>query len=394
MKIDIGKVATTPPMMDFALCVFGKPSEEISKWADYHSLTLVKSGRFTNINIPESISLHDLFVEPKAYSIVDGFSPNLNKHLHIGHLSNLVIAKAFENMGIGLDFVAILGDTLDGDVSKEDALSKLEEWLKWSDYYINGAVFFASDMILNDDSLLVSGNGKYEGTKGFIADDEYVVGIKSDGSTSYFWQDVALAQAWNGESKLYLTGSEQGPHFKKLAQLFPEGEITHVPLGLVIAKGKKMSSREGNTVMAQEVYDLLIDEFPNPDLAYNVLVGFILNSSPKSTKKLDLDQIKSLKQSSGLYLSYTLARLQSAGLKPESGALKSPELIYALIKSQSDLNPKTLLTALVKLAKKINGLYMDVKIQNNPEGQALFQPMLDDLALGMTFLGMNIVSEV
>lgn len=393
MKISVDKIAVTPPHMDWSLCVYGEPSDEVKQWVDFHGLELVPSGKFTNIVVPEDTHLMDIFEEPTSYDAMDGFSPNLNKHLHIGHLSNLVLAKAFQSLGIAKNTITILGDTLTGAVTQEEAEAKLEDWIDWADLFIGAGTYYASKVTYHGD-LLVNGTGKYEGTKGFQVGDDFVVGIKSDGSTSYFYQDMALAYEWERFNKLYLTGSEQGPHFKKLAALFPEGNVTHVPLGLVTAKGKKMSSREGNIISAQEVYDILVEEFPNPKLAYNVFAGLILNSVPKSQKKINLDKIKDVKQSPGLYLSYTLARLQSAGLEIDWGSQYSQQLTYAVLKAQSNMNPKFLMVYLVKLAKEINGLYAKVRIQDNPEGQALFQPMLNDLATGMKWLGMFMVKEV
>lgn len=393
MKISVDKIAVTPPNMDWSLCVYGTPSDEVTEWSEFHGLSLVPSGRFTNIVVPDSVHLMDIFKTPTQYDVMDGFSPNLNKYLHIGHLSNLVIAKAFQSLGIAKNTITILGDTLTGAVEQSDAEKKLEGWLDWADYFVGAGTYYASTVTYSGD-LLVDGSGKYEGTQGFQVGDDFVVGIKSGGSTSYFYQDMALAYEWERWTKLYLTGSEQGPHFKKLAALFPEGNVTHTPLGLVTAKGKKMSSREGNIISAQEVYDILTEEFPNPKLAYNVFAGLILNSTPKSQKKINLDQIKDVKQSPGLYLSYTLARLQSAGLEINWGSQYGHQLTHAVLKSQSNMNPKFLMVYLVKLAKEINKLYMTTRIQDNPEGQALFQPLLNDLATGMKWLGMFIVEKV
>jgi arginyl-tRNA synthetase len=393
MKISIEDVAVTPPHIEWSLCVFGEPRLAVKEWAEFHGFALERSGRFTNIIVPSDVELMDIFETPIKYDVMDGFSPNLNKHLHIGHLSNLVIAKAFVSLGIARGTTAIYGDTLTGAVSQVDAELKLDQWMDWAGYRITEDTFYASDMSYNG-PLLVDGTGKYEGTKGFNIGDEYVVGIKSDGSTSYFYQDVCLADGHFGYTKLYLTGSEQSQHFSKLSKLYPEGQVTHVPLGLVTAKGKKMSSRDGKVIMGQEVYDLLVEEFPNPQLAYNVFAGFILNSTPKSQKKIDMDSIADVKNSPGLYLSYTLARLQSAGMKVNWGSSYSHQLSHATLKAQFNRNPKFLMTYLMKLARVINGMYVTIRIMDNPEGQALYQPLLNDLATGMSWLGIFMVKEV
>ena len=135
---------------------------------------------------------------------MDGFSPNLNKELHIGHLSNLVIANAFQKLGVGKKFIAILGDTLKGKVNKETALEKYKSYCNDFDYKVSD-IFFASKMELKNQSLLTAGDGDYSDTQIFEIDNDKLVGIKGDGTTSYFYQDVALAEHLN-KSTLYLTG--------------------------------------------------------------------------------------------------------------------------------------------------------------------------------------------
>ena len=72
-------------------------------------------------------------------------SPNLNKHLHIGHFSNFVLAKSFQTLEVSEQYISILGDTLSGDVAKEEALEKFKEYCEKFDYKVD-KVFFASEM--------------------------------------------------------------------------------------------------------------------------------------------------------------------------------------------------------------------------------------------------------
>ena len=215
MKININKLGITPKNLGFKLCFFGEPSTEVLDWLNYWKFETEIIGKFTNIILPDNIILSDIFEEPRIFDYMDGFSPNLNKHLHLGHLTNMVIAKAFQKLGITKNTVAILGDTLDGAVEKEDALNKLHEYLNKFDYKID-QVYFASEQ--KTDIILEDGVGDYEGTKVFNIDGSPVVGIKSNGSTTYFYQDVAL-QSKLGKSTLYITGNEQDNHFHHLAKL-------------------------------------------------------------------------------------------------------------------------------------------------------------------------------
>lgn len=47
-------------------------------------------------------------------------------------------------------------------------------------------------MLLKDKSILSDGEGEYTGTEVFNINNNKIVGIKSDNTTSYFYQDIAL----------------------------------------------------------------------------------------------------------------------------------------------------------------------------------------------------------
>lgn len=394
MKLSTTDLKETPPSMEWALCTFGEPKERIAEWIECHNFATKKSGPFTNIIIPTDYDLDECFALPKflPFDYIDGFSPNLNKHLHLGHVSNFVLAKAFQCLGSGKKFVAILGDTLSGAVEKEEALSTYEELCQKFGYRVDETIF-ASGVKVRNPQLLHDGSGPYEGTKVFNVNDEKVVGIKSSGDTTYFYQDVALAEKLNG-STLYLTGFEQKEHFQKLADLFPT--VHHLPLGLVMVNGKKMSSREGNVVYLKTILDALTEKLgDDPGLVWNVLAGFILKSAPGSLKNIDFNQIDNVKQSAGLYLSYTLAKLQSAGIKIEkTDRFSSIELQFKLLKSKALLQPNVLFNGICQLAKKISQLYVTHTIQDHPENQKMFTPLANDLALGMQLLGLFWVNKV
>lgn len=389
MKIDINKIKTTPEKFGFNFCQFGELTEEVKQWVDFWKFQTEKSGTFTNI-IVDGIDFKLIFNEPNQYDYVDGFSPNLNKHLHIGHLSNLIIANAMQKLGIGKEFIAILGDTLDGEVDKSDALSSYQKYCKDFSYKVD-KIFYASDMKVKE-NILKDGEGDYLGSKVFDLGDEKIVGIKSSGSTSYFYQDVALAQYLNS-STLYLTGFEQDNHFKSLKKLFPS--TNHIGLGLVLLNGKKMSSSEGNIILLKDFIDQLLEMFGDIKLVYNILAGQILKSAPGSSKSIDMNLISNPKLSLGLYLSYTMAHIKSCGV--ETKKIKnyiSKELQFAELKSKANLSPNLLFESLVKHCKLINKLYETHYIKDNKENIELFSTLISDLELGMSKLGMFSIDKV
>lgn len=86
MKIDINKINITPSNFGFNFCVYGKPSGEIKNWCNHWKLEMVESGSYTNIIINEDFEISKAFNDKQIYEYIDGFSPNLNKHLHVGHI--------------------------------------------------------------------------------------------------------------------------------------------------------------------------------------------------------------------------------------------------------------------------------------------------------------------
>lgn len=396
MKIGINEISLTPSKYGFNFCQYGILPDTTLAWANYWGFDIVGSGGYTNMMVYEGCDITKIFKEPLLYSAMDGFSPNLNKHLHVGHFSNFVIAKSFQKLGLAKETFAILGDTLDGDVKKGEAKAKYKEYCKLFDYTVDGT-FHASQQELPEGYPFIDGEGTYEGTKCFDVNGQKIVGIKADGSTSYFYQDVALAEGLN-RSTLYLTGFEQKEHFESLKILYPH--IDHIGLGLVFLDGKKMSSSEGNVIYLADMIDQMLPLFNNDlSLVYNILAGQILKSTPSGKKTINTKILSNPKLSLGLYLSYTMAHIKSCGIDADFiidnvDKFQSKELAFAEIKSKVNLNPAILFNEVVKHAKKMNNLYTTHMIKGNPENIELFSNLMYDLQLGMYKLGMHQIDKV
>lgn len=386
MKINITKLKSVPKQLsaDFELCVFGEPDQEIHEWIDHHNFQAYQSGKFTNIKITKPVA--DIFISSAPYEYLDGFSPNL-KNCHIGHLSNLVLAKAFKMLGIANKTVSILGDTMKTE-SPEESLIKINKYcLDWG---YSSEQYFASKMMYSG-NLLKDGSGEYEGTKIFEIENDKIVGIKSSGQTTYFYQDVSFADILNAPT-IYLTGKEQINHFGILKKLYPH--IHHIGLGLVKAQGKKMSSSVGNVLLIEDFIDMIKPIFgDNMQLIYNVFAGYILKASPDSDKNINMDMINNPKNSGGLYISYTMARMHSAGMKFISGP-PSNELVFYYMKAKETFSPHYLYDYILDICKKINNLYLTHTIKNNSENQKMFQPLLTDLLWGADKLGLFQIHKV
>ena len=294
-------------------------------------------------------------------------------------------------MQIGKKFIAVFGDTLDGDVKKDDALDKYEYFTKTFDYHVDKC-FFASKLKMTDFSLLKNGEGKYMTTKIVEIDENKIVIIKSDGSTTYFYQDIAVAQELNA-STLYLTGFEQSEHFANLKKLFPQTQ--HLGLGLVMLDGKKMSSSEGNVIYLQEMLDKLLQQFNDIQLVWNILAGMILKTEPKNIKNIDTAVLQNSKISPGLYISYTMAKMNSAGIDliPATEYV-SQELALKSLKSKVSLKPNFLMDAIVNQCKLINQFYETHFIKDNAVNKKMFQSFTSDLLKATSELGFFPIKKV
>ena len=86
-KININEIRTLPEHMGFGFCVYGEPSEKITKWTNSWGFRIEEGkGGYTNILVPFNFDISECFDKFYQFKYVDGFSPNLNKHLHVGHM--------------------------------------------------------------------------------------------------------------------------------------------------------------------------------------------------------------------------------------------------------------------------------------------------------------------
>jgi arginyl-tRNA synthetase len=248
--------------------------------------------------------------------VVDGFSPNLNKELHVGHLRNLALANALQNMmksQSDTKFVALLGTSL--GVKK----SALQGWKKWTEFTgYSPEVYY--DTALPDDSIKTREPTVVEG--GVIDVNEGpdlalpqlwdgpngpVIVKRADGTPLYAHHDLSFSD-WVNPTH-YITGHEQREHFASLGF-----EKKHLSMGLVMgADGKKLKSREGTALSASDAVELVMKNLNERDekLAWNVLAWNLLQ--PAREKNVKFESEKWCRpESPGMYISYTYARAYSA----------------------------------------------------------------------------------
>lgn len=166
---------------------------------------------------------------------------------------------------------------------------------------------------------------------------------KSDGATLYATRDLATAiyrkQTYDFAKSLYVVGSEQSLHFTQLKLVLKKAgfdwadEMEHVPFGMMLRDGKKMSTRKGHVVLLEDVLNQAIEltsqiiEEKNPTLqdkeavASKVGIGAVIFHDLKHFRTNDvefsLEAMLNFDGETGPYLQYTHARCHSLLRKGE-----------------------------------------------------------------------------
>ncbi|STO09351.1 arginine--tRNA ligase [Exiguobacterium aurantiacum] len=205
----------------------------------------------------------------------------------------------------------------------------------------NGEAFYNDKMdrivaMLEEKQLLVES----EGAMVVSLEDENLPPClikKKDGATLYATRDLAAAvyrhETYNFVQANYVVGGEQALHFKQLFSVlrklgydFVDG-MHHVPFGLILQEGKKMSTRKGRIVLLEEVLKEAIEKAQaniaqkNPelanadDVARMVGVGAVIFHDLKNERinniEFDLDSMLKFEGETGPYVQYTNARANS-----------------------------------------------------------------------------------
>jgi arginyl-tRNA synthetase len=161
--------------------------------------------------------------------------------------------------------------------------------------------------------------------------------LRRDGGTLYPTRDIAAAldryETFEFMKCLYVTGNEQSLHFAqwmKVVELmgYPWAEgLVHIPYGMYLFEGGKMSTRRGEVIKMEDLLDeavaktLAIINEKNPNLpnkeavAEQVGVGALkfnklYNSRAKDTM-FDWDRMLNFEGETGPYVQYTHARICS-----------------------------------------------------------------------------------
>ncbi|GLX68827.1 arginine--tRNA ligase [Paenibacillus glycanilyticus] len=271
---------------------------------------------------------------------------------------------------------------------------------------------------------------------------------KSDGSSIYATRDLATAiyrqEQMGGEELLYVVGAEQSLHFRQLFLVLERmgygwaDQCKHIPFGLMLMDGQKMSTRRGKVVFLEDVLDeaaahaLRIIEEKNPSLSGKaevaeavgvgaVIFGDLLHSRQHEVN-FSLEDVVNFEGETGPYVQYTYARTQSllrkagcsAGIPKELEAADFShasgdyawQLVKALLRYPEVLaqaaaryEPSVVARYLIDLAQTFNRFYHHEKIITGYTAEqdaklALVQLTAECLEDGLKLLGLKALKEM
>ncbi|MED2008193.1 arginine--tRNA ligase [Brevibacillus borstelensis] len=231
---------------------------------------------------------------------------------------------------------------------------------------------------------------------------------KSDGATLYATRDLAAAlyrhETYDFAKALYVVGNEQRLHFQQLYKVLEKmgfewaKEMHHIPFGMMLKDGKKMSTRKGKVVLLEEVLSQAIEdvkkviEEKNPGLANKeevarqVGVGAVIFHDLKNYRLNDInfswEEMLTFEGETGPYVQYTHARacslLRKGGYVPSAAvslpqdALDSKEAwaVVTLLnafpevidRAANGFDPSQIGKYVIDLAQAFNKFYANVRI--------------------------------
>ncbi|WP_050616425.1 arginine--tRNA ligase [Bacillus testis] len=236
---------------------------------------------------------------------------------------------------------------------------------------------------------------------------------KSDGATLYATRDLAAAKYrkdhYDFVKSLYVVGNEQSLHFKQLKAVLSKmgyawaDDISHIPFGMMLKDGKKMSTRKGKIILLEKVLKETIDmalkiiNERNPSLenkeevAKQVGVGAVIFHDLKNYRMNDIEfsmeDMLRFEGETGPYVQYTHARacslLRKGGYKPDASVdvalegdsawevVKTLEEFPVIVRRALDkYDPSLIGKYAIDLAQSFNKYYGEVRILEEDSAKA------------------------
>ncbi|TMW70154.1 arginine--tRNA ligase [Alteribacter natronophilus] len=322
---------------------------------------------------------------------------------------------------------------------KEESLkefSKVYDLLGIEFDHMQGESFYNDKMApvaaeLEEKNLLVESDGAMVVETG--EDEPPCLIKKKDGTTLYATRDLAAAiyrkKQFDFHKCVYVVGAEQQLHFSQVKTVLGRmgynwtDDLVHVPFGLILQGGKKMSTRKGKIVLLEDVLRDAIGRAErnivekNPSLenreevAMDVGTGAVVFHDLKNERinsvEFNLEHMLTFEGETGPYVQYTHARamtlLERAEADPDPGALDGDEA-WAVVKellafpsaverAWSQYEPSVIAKYVLGLSSAFNSYYGKVRILEDDDQLqarlALVKAVTDVLKEGLGLLGVK-----
>lgn len=257
---------------------------------------------------------------------------------------------------------------------------------------------------------------------------------RTDGATLYITRDIAAVldrmKKYNFEEALYVVGNEQTLHFKQLRLVIDKmgytfsKDIHHIPFGLVLTGGKKMSTRGGSAISLEDLLNEAIKisktyveshNVNNPDeVSRQIGVGAVIFNDLKNYRANDIDfnmsDILKFEGETGPYLQYTVARINSLLSQKTNSVINYNEvdindyiwnIVFKLsdfeniiLKAKEEYDPSMIAKYLLEVAGLFNKFYANNKIIDGDLNNSLFKLNVSEsvsivLKEGLKILGID-----
>ena len=381
-------------------------------------------GKDTN---PESLGLKgDVFVGDFYVKYNEEYEKQVTEMVSNG----ISEAEAKKNAPIFKDAKELLIKWESGNKEVIDLWSQMNSWVYegFSATYKNLKVsfdseYFESDTYLKGKEIVLKGlkdkvfykkddNSVWVDLKSYGLDEKLL--IRSDGTSVYITQDIGTAfLRYKDHPKMdgliYTTGNEQDYHFKVLFKIlsllgYPWAKkLNHLSYGMVDLPSRKMKSREGLVVDADEliesmntkakiiseslgkINDLSVSEQSKlyEQVSLAALKYHILKVDPKKSILFDPNESIDFNGNTGPFIQYTYARIKSLSRKNKKNninfnridlSLKEKDLIIQLndfpnviLNAYKNINPGLIANFCYELVKLYNSFYQSSTVLGNDE---------------------------
>lgn len=227
--------------------------------------------------------------------------------------------------------------------------------------------------------------------------------LKSDGTSLYHTQDLGLTklkiEKFNPWLAIWVVGNDQITHFQRLFSLIdligllPIDNLYHLAYGYVFDKdGKRMSSRSGEALSADELLDIIQKKVSNREIALGALKYAFLSSGAFKDMKFDLEKAILFTGKSGPYVMYAYAR--ACGILKDVGEknfdlenvkltnlnreilLKCADYPNIIISCANSYSPNILADYLYDLAKLFSQMYETEKVLEAKDSEKVLRILI------------------